>query len=105
VNPIIYIDDAFEGVSTIDAKELVGVMRGIVTGGASLVLTTYRPEVIAMRDPYVKDFVDNYVTLYIATYGLEPMSKYVSTPNYRLWLINANTISDEDYEKIIDLIG
>jgi hypothetical protein len=83
--PLIYIDDAFDGVSTINAKELVGVMREIIANGASIILTSYRPEVIAVEDPYIKDFIDNHATLYIATYGLETMSKYVSTGlDYRL---------------------
>jgi len=104
--PLIYIDDAFDGVSTINAKELVGVMREIIANGASIILTSYRPEVIAVEDPYIKDFIDNHATLYIATYGLETMSKYVSTGlDYRLWLMNADTINGEDYEKIIDLLG
>ena len=104
--PLIYIDDAFDNISTINAKELAGVMRDIVASGASIILTTYRPEVIAVKYPYIKDFIDNYVTLYIATYGLEPMSKYVSTGlDYRLWLMNADAISGEDYDRIIDLIG
>jgi hypothetical protein len=103
---LIYIDDAFDGVSTINAKELVGVMREIIANGASIILTSYRPEVIAVEDPYIKDFIDNHATLYIATYGLETMSKYVSTGlDYRLWLMNADTINGEDYEKIIDLLG
>ena len=81
------------------------VMRDIVMSGASLILTLYRPEVIAVKYPYIKDFIDNYVTLYIATYGLEPVSKYVSTGlDYRLWLMNADAISGEDYDRIIDLI-
>jgi hypothetical protein len=81
-------------------------MRDIVMSGASLILTLYRPEVIAVEDPYIKDFIDNHAALYIATYGLETMSRYVSTGlDYRLWLIDANTISSEDYDKIIDLIG
>jgi hypothetical protein len=104
--PLIYIDDAFDGVSTINAKELVGVMREIIANGASIILTSYRPEVIAVEDPYIKDFINNHATLYIATYGLETMSKYVSTGlDYRLWLMNADTINGEDYEKIIDLLG
>ena len=104
--PLIYIDDAFDGISMIDAKELVGVMRDIIANGASIILTSYRPEVIAVEDPYIKDFIDNHATLYIATYGLETMSKYVSTGlDYRLWLMNADTINGEDYEKIIDLLG
>ena len=81
-------------------------MREIIANGASIILTSYRPEVIAVEDPYIKDFIDNHAALYIATYGLETMSRYVSTGlDYRLWLIDANIISSEDYEKIIDLLG
>jgi hypothetical protein len=102
--PLIYIDDAFDGVSTINAKELVGVMREIIANGASIILTSYRPEVIAVEDPYIKDFIDNYVSLYIAGYGLEPMAKFGAI-NDRLWLVNVDALSEEVYKRAMRMLG
>ena len=104
MGPLIYIDDAFDGVSTINAKELVGVMREIIANGASIILTSYRPEVIAVEDPYIKDFIDNYVSLYIAGYGLEPMAKFGAI-NDRLWLVNVDALSEEVYKRAMRMLG
>jgi len=102
--PLIYIDDAFDGISMTDAKELVDVMRDVVMSGASIILTTYRPEVIAVEDPYVKDFIDNYVSLYIAGYGLEPMAKFGAI-NDRLWLVNVDALGEEVYKRAMRMLG
>jgi hypothetical protein len=102
IKPLIYIDDALEHASTIDAKRLVDIMSGIVANSASLVLTTHRPDAIALDD--VKGFINDYVTLYVATYGLEPLSKY-GPVNERLWLVSADELGEGDYEKVLGLLG
>jgi len=104
VKPIIYIDDALEHASTTDAKRLVDIMSGIVANGASLVLTTYRPDAIALDDSVVKGFINDYVTLYVATYGLEPLAKY-GPVNERLWLVSVDELGEGDYEKVLGLLG
>jgi hypothetical protein len=104
VKPLIYIDDALEHASTIDAKRLVDIMSGIVANGASLVLTTYRPVAIALDDPDVKGFINDYVTLYVATYGLEPLSKH-GPVDERLWLVSVDELGEGDYEKVLGLLG
>jgi hypothetical protein len=104
IKPLIYIDDALEHASTIDAKRLVDIMSGIVSNGASLVLTTYRPDVIALDDEDVKGFIDDYTTLYIATYGLEPLSKY-GPVDERLWLVSVDELGEGDYEKVLRMLG
>jgi len=82
----------------------VGVMREIIANGASIILTSYRPEVIAVEDPYIKDFIDNYVSLYIAGYGLEPMAKFGAI-NDRLWLVNVDALGEEVYKRAMRMLG
>ena len=102
--PLVYIDDAFDNISAIDTGKLVNIMRDIAKHGASLVLTTYRPDVIALDDPDVKGFINDYVTLYVATYGLEPLSKH-GPVDERLWLVSVDELGEGDYEKVLGLLG
>jgi hypothetical protein len=104
VKPLIYIDDVFGNTPTINAKNLVGIMRDIVVNGASLVLTTYRPDVIALDEPNVKGFIDDYVSLYITTYGLEPLAKH-GPINDRLWLVSVDEMSEETYKRALGMLG
>ena len=104
VRPLILIDDGFDGIPSRDSGRLIEVLSEALKYSA-MIITTYRPEAIIrnLQDERAKDFIEKYVTTYIATYQLEELTRYAKNPiSHRLELISAGRLDDETRNMVYD---
>ena len=97
VRPLVLIDDGFDGIPSKYSGFLIGTLSEALKHSA-IIITTYRPETIIRnpQDESAKDFIEKYVTTYIATYQLEELTRYAKHGiNHRLELISAERLDDE----------
>ncbi|WP_460172725.1 hypothetical protein [Vulcanisaeta sp. JCM 14467] len=104
VRPLVLIDDGFDGIPSKYSGFLIETLSEALKYSA-IIITTYRPEAIIRnpQDERAKDFIEKYVTTYIATYQLEELTRYAKHGiNHRLELISAGRLDDETRNMVYD---
>ncbi len=101
VYPVVFIDDAFEGLTLRDAyKSVAEPMLIAARAGVSVVATTHRPEVLVYQEDEVSE-LSKLAKPLIATYGLSIVSReFKVRKDFRLKLVDYSRLSEEAEKEV-----